>query len=493
VTDDTETRTWAQKCAAADRAPSVQALAEEWASQPAEAETVPEVLAQTHPRPVVEWQVPVSDDLRSLLDTIWDEANRAIAGDNVRNARAAEQWKAQHGTAPQWWQSIPLLDPKGADRVLARLGRGVPPRVAEQPVQHQLVAATIRRLRDPLLTPVVLLHLLTEAGWLLTHAGEQLSWQTVQSLEASHARGAGPTLHELSTMLDEMGLEGGRLVLKAYTSAWGEVLGRDWPDADVAPFVALHLDAVSAQLTSVERDYSIDPLGAYHALAALPSLPRSITDTLFAVALTGHKAHRRPAQDALATVPDKEQRIITALSDGKSEVRTEAAQWLARLRCEAAVPALEKAVAKEKQDVTKGAMLDTLQLLGQPVEKYLDRSALAAQASAAVTKGLPKELSWFPWDALPQVHWADTGEQVPTSTLQWLVAQAVKAKSPEPNAILRKYCAMFERRDREQLGQFLLETWMAEDTRGPSGCTRRWRATRSTGRTTPRSGRAWTS
>ncbi len=465
VTDDTETRTWAQKCAAADRAPSVQALAEEWASAPAEAETATESLAQTHPRPVVEWRVPASDDLATLLAAIWDEANRAIANDNVRTARAAEQWNAQHGSTPYWGRPVPLLDPKGAERVLARLGRGVPPRVAQQPVQHQLAEATARRLRDPLLTPVVLLHLLTEAGWLLTHAGERLSARAVQALEASHSRGAGPTLPELSAMLDEMGFEGGRLVLKAYSSAWGDVLGRDWPDADVAPFVAHHLDAVAAQLTSIERDYAIDPLGAYRALATLPSLPRSISDTLFSVALTGHKAHRRPAQDALATVPDKEQRIITALSDGKSEVRTEAAQWLARLGCEAAVPALEKAVAKEKQDVTKGAMLDTLQILGQPVEKYLDRDALADQASAAVAKGLPKELSWLSWPALPQVRWSDTGEPVPVETLQWLVAQAVRAKSPEPNAILRKYCSMFEPSDREQLGQFLLESWMAEDTR----------------------------
>ncbi len=63
------------------------------------------------------------------------------------------------------------------------------------------------------------------------------------------------------------------------------------------------------------------------------------------------------------------------------------------------------------------------------------------------------------------MRWSDTGEPVPVETLQWLIAQAVKAKSPEPNAILRKYCAMFEPSDREQLGQFLLESWMAEDTR----------------------------
>ena len=93
--------------------------------------------------------------------------------------------------------------------------------------------------------------------------------------------------------------------------------------------------------------------------------------------------------------------MIRALSDGKAEVRALAAQWLGRLRHEAALPALEAAVAKEKQDVALGAMLDALQALGQPVEKYLDRDALAGQAAKAVAKGLPKDLDWFPWDGLP--------------------------------------------------------------------------------------------
>ena len=467
VTDDAETRVWAQKCAAADRAPSVQALAAEWERGPVDPDPEPklESLVQSQPLPRIEWRVAVSADLRALLESIWDEANRAIANDNVRTARQAEEWKARHGSKPPWARPVPLLDPKGAGRVVARLERGVLPEVAQQSVQHHLAEAVARHQRSPLLSPVVLLHLFTESGWLVTHRGERLSGRTVLAMEAAHSRGTGPTLLELSAMLDEMGLGGGPLVLAAYCSAWGDVLGRDWPDADVAPFVAHHLDAVEALLTSTERDYSIDRLGAYRALATLPSLPRRIVDTLFEIALTGHKAHRRPAQDALATVADKEQRIITALSDGKSDVRTEAAQWLGRLRHEDAVPALEGAVAKEKQDIAKGAMLDALQILGQPVEKYLDRDALAAQASAAVAKGLPRELSWFPWPALPQVRWSDTGEPVPVETLQWLIAQAVKAKSPEPNAILRKYCAMLEPRDREQLGQFLLETWMAEDTR----------------------------
>jgi len=110
-------------------------------------------------------------------------------------------------------------------------------------------------------------------------------------------------------------------------------------------------------------------------------------------------------------------------------------------------------------------MLDALQAVGRPVERYLDRDALAAQAAVAVAKGLPKALSWLHWAALPEVRWADSGAPVALTTVQWLTAQAVRAKTPEPNAVLRKYCGMFEARSREAFGQYLLEAWLAEDVR----------------------------
>jgi len=82
-----------------------------------------------------------------------------------------------------------------------------------------------------------------------------------------------------------------------------------------------------------------------------------------------------------------------------------------------------------------------------------------------LAKGAPKELEWFPWNALPAVHWADNGETVPQDVLRWLLVQAVKQKSAEPNALLRKYCGMFVPRDRETLGQFVLENWIGEDVK----------------------------
>ena len=110
-------------------------------------------------------------------------------------------------------------------------------------------------------------------------------------------------------------------------------------------------------------------------------------------------------------------------------------------------------------------MLDALEAIGQPVEKYLDRDRLLADAEKTVAKGLPKDLDWLAWERLPAVHWADTGAEVPVPVVQSLVAQAVRAKNPEPNAILRKYCAMFVATERRELAQALLQAWLAEDVR----------------------------
>jgi hypothetical protein len=266
-------------------------------------------------------------------------------------------------------------------------------------------------------------------------------------------------------MLDEAGQTGHGL-LRNYCHAWGAPLAGDWPDEDVWPFFAHHVEAVvQTLLNDATKDYAFARARLFKAIATLPKPPAAVINALFTLALGPGKTDRAPAQEALQRHPGKEQRIIEALADGKAETRAVAANWLARLRHGPAVPALEKAVAKEKHDVAKGAMLDALQLLGQPVEKYLDREALAAEASKALAKGEPRDLDFFPWSALPEVRWADSGEAVPSEVLRWMIVQAVKQKTPEPNAVLRKYCEMFEARDREALGQFVLETWLREDVR----------------------------
>lgn len=459
-----EDRAWTEATAAADRAPSVLALVEEWSSAPAP-DDAPEVVPDTEPRPVIDWTVSLTPALRDVFETFRRQTNEAIDKSNAQMVRQAEAFKAHHGTAPTWLQSRPHLARGEVDDLLGRIASGRPPRTDGKgsggPRSNTGAAFMPELARHPDVTLAVLAHVLHHFGLLVQHDGT-MDTQSAACFNARHAALGTPTLNELAALYDDMGLDGARAVLRRHCASWGEVLGRDWPREAVAPFVADHLDELSASLGR-QNDWYIDDAATYRAIATLSTLPRALVERLFPVALTGPKAHRSLAQEALARLPERDQRVTTALADGKAEVRVEAARWIGRVGIATAVPALEQALAKEKQDVAKGAILDALEALGQPVENYLDRDTLAIESEKAVARGLPKDLDWFPWGALPQVRWADSGEQVALTTLQSLFAQAVKAKSPEPNAILRRYCSMLAPTDRVRLGQFVLDTWIARD------------------------------
>lgn len=463
-------RAWAAEIAGADRAPTVRALVDEWQSRVA-AEVAPAEPAPVIEIPVIDWHHTLSADQQKRLHDMVKATNAAIEGQNIQLRAMADQYAATHGGARWRREDTKHLPASFAQRIIDDLDKGRPPEpIGQTDVRtvwtflQQSVDQVLPRLD---LGPAAFATLAAHTG-LLTQYNGSLHDFAIRRFNALH-RTHGLTLLEISTMLDEMRLEGANLVLRAFCNSWGTRLAADWPSQDVAPFFTLHLDKVLARLTPSPDDYQFDDLGIYRALQALPTLPSSVVDALFAHALGTRKTGRREAQDALEGVPGAEARVVTALADGKGEVRALAAQWLGRLKHEPALPALEAAVKKEKQDVAMGAMLDALQVLGQPVEKYLDRDALATQAKALVAKGLPKDLAWFPWSGLPEVRWADGGHTpdraVPRETLQWMLAQAVKAKSAEPNAVLRKYCAMFDPADRERFGQYVLEAWMAEDLR----------------------------
>jgi hypothetical protein len=368
------------------------------------------------------------------------------------------------------------------DALLAAIGSNdakVKPLNAKRRYTWQHVVPAIQRIAKlPAMSAPAVLKVLATFD-LLNSGGHGLSNPAVEAIGAVQRATGHPTLLELSLRLDAMGQNGPEILLKSYTSTHGAI-ARDWPNESVWPFFAHNLERLIKLLDPAhsKNNYWFDRAAVYRAIGTLPTTPTLVVNALFDIALGGGRSERLLAQEALNASPGKETRIINALADGKSEVRTVAAQWLMRLKHVDAVPALEKAVAKEKHDVPKGAMLDALQSFGQPVEKYLDREALAAEAAKSLAKGAPKEIDWFPWAALPPVHWADSGALVSPDVLRWLIVQAVRQKTPEPNAVLRKYCSMFDPKDREAFGQFMLEAWMGEDTRpnNPDEATKAARA-----------------
>lgn len=456
--------TFARSTAAADKAPSVQALITEWeAGRQAgeqEEETYEVVL------PSIDWSAASCHVPKDALARLWKDINESITRSNASMREHHARMAAQGHKFPLR-QDAPFTnaDTTALQAYLASGQPLLPDRTRHRGRGWNHVAQAALKLADTeSVGPAAIFKVLLFFGIATSHDG-MLMHPAIQSFNAMHRRIGKPTLLELSRMLDNVG-QPGQALLRNYCHSWGAQFAGDWPNEHVWPYFAHHLEAVlQGLLNNTIKDYAFGRAGLFRAIAMLPKPPAAAINALFALALGSGKTDRLPAQEALQHHPDKEERIIAALADGKAETRAVAALWLARLRHQPAVPALEKAVAKEKHDVAKGAMLDALQTLGQPVEKYLDRNALAAEAAKLLAKGLPKELEYFPWSALPEVRWADSGAAVPPDVLRWLIVQAVKQKSPEPNAVLRKYCEMLDARDREAFGQFVLETWLREDVR----------------------------
>jgi len=139
---------------------------------------------------------------------------------------------------------------------------------------------------------------------------------------------------------------------------------------------------------------------------------------------------------------------------------------LARLESAPAIAPLLAALKKEKNGATRSAMMASLAQIGIPPEHWLDRAGLREESARGLAEGIPESLSWFPFQRLPPVHWADNGRLVEPEIVRWWLTQCCRRKSPEPGPLLRQYAARLESAGREALGQFVLEAWIRQDIKG---------------------------
>lgn len=449
--NDAGLREFARDTARADKAASVQALLGEWDAREATAEQGP---VNAYTVPVITWAVPDDASLAALLDDFWREVDTGIEQANARIAIEAHRAPVMTAaTRAQLRDYLTAAEPSPASTVTLH-------HVAEK-----VVYAALERLpeRDGV-SPVLLLKLYRYFGLLINPSG-WLMYQATGAIERLRRRTGRPAMLEYALALTAMGATTGKLL-----DSFGNVRERpragDRSTEDLWPFFAHYLNAVTHELKWKVQNYpTADHSARFRALGLLPQVPPELVTWLLELALTGPKAQRGPARDVLARLPQRDGLVIAALTDGKADVRAAAAGWVRDLKLEAAVPALEKAAKTEKQEAAKGAQLETLIALGRSAAPFVDRKALAKDAEKAWAKGAGKELDWFDWDALPPVAWADTAQAVDPVLIRGMVIQAVKQKTPEPHALLRQYCAMFEPRSREALGQHLLDAWIAADTR----------------------------
>ena len=201
-------------------------------------------------------------------------------------------------------------------------------------------------------------------------------------------------------------------------------------------------------------------------LALLPSLPKSVLSRLGELSLGQGKSFRLEAQQLLATHVDARALATQGLSNSKFEIRSTAASWLARIGDPEAVPALQAALAKEKREPAKAAILSALERLGVDISEFLSPTLLVAEAKKGATTARPASIAWFPFDAIPDVSWA-TGTRVDRFVLEWWVTLAAKLNDPAGAGLLGRYVEQLDQPSQAALGEFVVRAWVAEDTKHP--------------------------
>jgi hypothetical protein len=286
-------------------------------------------------------------------------------------------------------------------------------------------------------------------------------------------------LRELAQALEVVGGDPdavGRSILRGYRGR----LGAWEADAQWPYFTErMHL-LVAAFEPSTDYGRTIERSRAFPVLKSFAAPPARLAATLWTIALGTAAKERASAQAVLQAAPDVVPRAIAPLASTKAGTRAAAAEWLGRLRDPSAVAPLHTALAKERHGAARAAMLVALEALGEPVDCYLDREVLLAEARAALKKAVPEAIGWFPFESLPAVHWRDTGEELPGEVVRAWLVEAHALKTPEPGPLLRRYAAALRPEDREALGQLVLEAWLDFDVRPPTDADARRRAERET-------------
>jgi HEAT repeat protein len=244
------------------------------------------------------------------------------------------------------------------------------------------------------------------------------------------------------------------------------------PPELVWPFFAEHPEFVEEGLglrPSTQSGYWQYTVGnALAVLETFPVVPPRFIPRLMELALGDGKTNRPAAQAVLARLPDIGARVVDSLASTRMDKRVVAAEWLARLGHREAAPALYKALKKETGETARAILLTALEKLGEDISPQLAPAILQKEAEKGLSGKIPAGLSWFPLDALPECRWAADDAPVPNCVTKWWVVLACKLKEPAGNALLDRYLNLLSSQGRAVLGMFILQQFIARDTRCPS-------------------------
>ena len=207
----------------------------------------------------------------------------------------------------------------------------------------------------------------------------------------------------------------------------------------------------------------IDKVCAIKILKLFPSIPVKYVAYLFELALGESKQLRYAAQDALKLLPNIHNQVEQALSSPKQEVRIVAANWLAELGKKSSIKALNAVLKKEKSETVQAAILVALEKMGEDISQHLTQKKLLVDAQKGLKGKMPTDLNWFDFNLIPTLTWQN-GKAVDPQIIQWWICLAVKLKDPA-NPLLIIYTRLLSNQSQQQLGIFILQSFINKDTR----------------------------
>ena len=207
----------------------------------------------------------------------------------------------------------------------------------------------------------------------------------------------------------------------------------------------------------------IDKVCAIKILQLFPTIPTKYVAYLFELALGESKQLRYAAQDALKLLPNIHNQVEQALSSPKQEVRIVAANWLAELGKKSSIKALNAVLKKEKRETVQVAILVALEKMGEDISQHLTQKKLLVDAQKGLKGKMPTDLNWFDFNLIPTLTWQN-GKIVDPQIIQWWICLAVKLKDPA-NPLLIIYTRLLSNQSQQQLGIFILQSFINKDTR----------------------------
>ena len=210
----------------------------------------------------------------------------------------------------------------------------------------------------------------------------------------------------------------------------------------------------------------LDKVSVIKILQLFPTIPTKYVAYLFELALGESKPVRYTAQNALKRIPNIHNQVEQALSSSKFEARIAAANWLAELGQKSSIKALNVALKKEKRETVQAAILVALEKIGEDIRQHLTPKKLLDDAQKGLKGKKAADFDWFNFNLIPTLTWQN-GDKVDSQIIEWWICLAVKLKDPA-NPLLTIYNQLLSIQSQRQLGEFILQSFIKQDTLNPS-------------------------